>query len=97
MPGCGVWGGFSGVLDSLGPPDGLSEKALRLAVAWSQNPSEWRSHRRHGVLSLLRNPDTFSDKARDVATAIAEKGRELSQRRGYAYCGNGEGTAAERR
>jgi len=37
------------------------------------NPSGWRSHRRHllGVLSLLCNGDTFSDKAREPATPIA--------------------------
>ena len=41
-----------------GGRDGFAEKALRPVLAWSQNPSGWRSHRRHlfGVLPLLRKP-----------------------------------------
>ena len=64
-----------------GGPHGFADNALRLVVAWPQNPSGWRSHRRHllGVLSLLRNPDTFSDKA---------------HRGGYAYCGKVSGPPA---
>ena len=66
-----------------GGPDGFAEKALRLVVAWSQNPSGWRSHRRQllGIRLLLRNPDTFSDRAGEVAPPIAEKCRGHPRRR----------------
>ncbi len=71
-----IFGG-AGCPGQIGWPGRFCGEDVAIVVSCSQNPSGWRSHKRHllGLLVLLRNPDTYSDKATEMATRNAEKCR----------------------